>query len=64
MKIHFIVLMIRINSKEIIGIFKDNTPFTAVYKGTRLVWQAISSCFGGGYWVNEKRWKNEDAWKN
>ena len=37
---------------------------TAVYKGARLVWTAIRSCFGKGYWINDKPWINEDAWKN
>lgn len=30
----------------------------------KLVWQAISSCFGAGYWINEYAWKNNDGWKN
>lgn len=37
---------------------------TAVYKGLRLVWTAIRSCFGKGYWINDKPWVNTDAWKN
>ena len=37
---------------------------TAVYKGLILVWTAIRSCFGKGYWINDKPWINEDAWKN
>lgn len=35
----------------------------AVYAGTKLVWQAIRSCFGAG-WVNEKPWINSENWKN
>lgn len=30
----------------------------------KLVWQAISSCFGAGYWINQYGWKNTDGWKN
>ena len=33
-------------------------------KVAKLVWQAISSCFGAGYWINEYAWKNTDGWKN
>lgn len=35
-----------------------------IYKGTQLVWRAVRSCFGYGYWVNNKPWLNTDAWKN
>lgn len=36
---------------------------TAVYKGAKLVWEAISSCFGSGMWLNERAWKDGDGWK-
>ena len=35
-----------------------------VYRGLKVVWQAITSCFGAGYWRNDYPWKNEDPWKN
>ena len=37
---------------------------TEIYKGANLVWTAIKSCFGKGFWINEKPWLNDDAWKN
>lgn len=37
---------------------------SAVYKGLQLVWTAIRSCFGKGYWINNKPWVDTDAWKN
>lgn len=37
---------------------------TAIYKGLKLIWQSISSCFGGGYWDNNKPWNNDDGWRN
>jgi hypothetical protein len=37
---------------------------TEVYRGARLVWTAIKSCFGAGYWVNDKPWLNNEGWKN
>lgn len=56
--------MIQKNGKEIVLIYAANKAISAVYKGTRMVWQAIRSCFGAGYWVNEKPWINEEEWKN
>lgn len=50
--------------KEIVGVFKGETPISAIYKGIRLVWQAIRSCFGSGAWINERPWIGEDPWKN
>ena len=35
-----------------------------IYNGARLVWTAVRSCFGAGYWINEKPWLNDEAWKN
>ena len=39
-----------------------------VAEKTRLLWTIasdfISSCFGGGYWINEEAWKNDDVWNN
>lgn len=29
-----------------------------------LVWEAASSCFGRGFWVNKLAWKNDSGWKN
>lgn len=37
---------------------------SAVYYGAKLVWEAISSCFGSGYWINNRPWSNTDAWRN
>ena len=36
---------------------------TEVYKGARLVWTAIRSCFGAGFWVREKPWLGDEPWK-
>ena len=37
---------------------------TDIYRGAQLVWTAIKSCFGAGYWVNTKPWLNNEGWKN
>ena len=56
--------MIFKENKEVIGVFRGRTPISAIYKGGRLVWQAIRSCFGSGAWLNELPWIGEDPWKN
>lgn len=56
--------MIYKNGKEIISVFKGKQVISTMYKGTRLIWQSIRSCFGAGYWVNDKPWLNDEGWKN
>lgn len=56
--------MIRISEKEVSAIYFGQKAIRAVYKGAVLVWQAIRSCFGSGWWDNEKPWIDEDAWDN
>lgn len=36
----------------------------AIYHGGVMIWQAIRSCFGSGFWVNTKPWLNDEGWKN
>ena len=57
-------MSIRKNNQEVVGISKGDLTISYVYKGVMLVWSAIRSCFGNGYWVNTMPWSNEDAWKN
>ena len=57
-------MSIKINNKEIVGVSKGDLTISYVYKGAVLVWRAIRSCFGNGYWVKEMQWSNEDAWRN
>ena len=56
--------MIFRDNKELQALYKGNKAILYVYKGARLVWQAISSCFGAGFWRNDYPWKNDDCWKN
>lgn len=56
--------MIYNNGKEITAIYRGGKTINAVYKGTQLVWQAVRSCFGKGFWNNVKPWSNQDGWKN
>lgn len=50
--------------KEIANVYHKNRVINAIYKGAVLVWEAVRSCFGKGFWVNEQPWDNEDGWKN
>lgn len=56
--------MIYKGSKEITVISIAKISFSAVYKGGRLVWEAIKSCFGKGHWINDKPWNNQNGWEN
>ena len=50
--------------KEISSIYHNNKTITAIYKGANLLWEAVTSCFGKGYWVKTSSWSNVDGWKN
>ena len=56
--------MIYKNNKQLALLYYGNKAITSVYKGAKLVWQAIRSCFGNGYWDNDKPWDNNDGWTN
>lgn len=56
--------MISKNNNEQILLYYGSKVITTVYKGLVLIWQAIKSCFGNGYWDNTKPWDNEDGWSN
>lgn len=56
--------MILKRNKEITGRYFGSKIISSIYYGTKLIWEAISSCFGAGYWDNDKPWNNNDAWNN
>ena len=56
--------MIIKNGKEVIEIYRKQKDCIEVYQGKLLVWQISRSCFGSGYWINEKPWLNADVWRN
>jgi hypothetical protein len=56
--------MILAHGKQISIINAGGKVIAAVYCGTKLVWEAIRSCFGSGRWINEKPWLNTEGWKN
>lgn len=54
--------MITIGGKEITARMWGNVPCRLSMPGARLVWSAISSCFGLGYWKGDEPWNGSDAW--
>lgn len=55
--------MIYKNKKELTELHLGSRTIAAVYKGTRLLWEAVRSCFGKGVWIKGKPWVNSDNWK-
>ena len=56
--------MIYKGTKEISARYIGSRAIAAVYYGAKVVWEAISSCFGSGYWSNDRPWSNTDGWRN
>ncbi len=56
--------MIYKGSIEMSARYFGSQAIMAVYKGAKLVWEAITSCFGSGMWLNERAWKDSDGWKD
>lgn len=50
--------------KKVTRIVSNGRNIDMVYKGMVEVWRAVRSCFGGGFWVNDRSWDNEEVWKN
>lgn len=54
--------------KEITGIYRYGKTIVEVHKyidkGWQIVWMYVKSCFGRGYWINDKPWSNKDVWRN
>ena len=54
--------------REVTGIHRYGKETSEVWKyingAWRIVWQAVRSCFGRGFWYNDKPWSNKDFWKN
>lgn len=55
--------MIYKNYKELTELHLGSRTIAAVYKGTRLLWEAVRSCFGKGVWIKGKPWVNSDNWR-
>jgi nitric oxide synthase oxygenase domain/subunit len=55
--------MIVRNNIELTARYYGTKAITAVYRGAHLIWEAVNSCFGSGYWIKEKAWSNTDSWR-
>lgn len=53
-----------VGGKEMELRYLGTKAIEAVYKGAVLIWEAVSSCFGSGFWINGRPWTNTDAWSN
>lgn len=40
-----------------------NLGITKVIKGTKIIWELISSCFGSGFWKEDANWSETETWK-
>ena len=56
--------MIEKGTRDIIEIEHGRQDVLEVYYGKRFVWGMAGSCYGSGYWINEKPWSNTDGWRN
>lgn len=61
------------NGKEITQIYyKDKVlgkiPISRVYRKIPntllLIWEAVRSCFGKGFWIDDKPWSDIDGYKD
>lgn len=56
--------MITRNGIELTARYYGTKAISAVYRGAVLVWEAVNSCFGSGYWIKDKSWSSTDGWKS
>ena len=54
--------MLWIEGKEVGQLWIGGKPVQALYVGAKLIWEAINSCFGSGFWNKDKSWNRSDAW--
>lgn len=50
--------------KELASIMLNGHLVDSLYRGGRLVWQAVRSCFGSGIWIGRKPWIGKEKWKS
>ena len=51
-------------TKLMLGSRNITKYYTVIAGKARLIWEGIRSCFGSGWWINDKPWLNDEAWKN
>ena len=48
--------------KELTILRKKGKAVSAIYRGVKLVWEAVRSCFGSGVWRGDRPWVGKDGW--
>lgn len=56
--------MIRFDNRELSLVRVGSLAISLVRKGGKILYEAVNSCFGKGYWINAKGWINTDGWRN
>lgn len=56
--------MIGFGKDEIVSAFAGSRVITSVYKGVKIIWQSVRSCFGSGAWIDDKPWVDDEGWKD
>ncbi|WP_279093898.1 MFS transporter [Muribaculum intestinale] len=54
--------MIANNGREITSVSLGRRAISAVYRGARLVWQALRDCIAGGWWQHGHGWSRGTGW--
>ena len=52
------------NDKEVRGIQHLSNVVTSVYHMGNLVWTAVTSCFGRGFWQADAPWSDVECWQD
>lgn len=55
--------MIINNGKEIVQVNKSGKIITRIVRDGKALYDYIRSCFGRGFWVNDRPWSNKDGFK-
>lgn len=55
--------MLHVGSKQVGLLYIGSKAVAMLYRGGKKIWEAVSSCFGSGYWRSDKPWKGTDTWK-
>lgn len=56
--------MLYVGNNKVGRLYIGRQAVRTLYRGAVKVWEAVSSCFGSGWWRGEKPWKGTDSWKN
>ena len=51
------------HNKEITEVYTQNRVIATIYKGSKILWEAVRSCFGSGMWLINKPWLYKEGWR-